>query len=134
MTTRTDMLNLWNRIKKNGKCIVYRGSSVIEYETERGIAIGFHSRLGDDIPIAVYYKSNQILTWLEPPLVSLPGHHIRVRYTVYMTNLPEKKAYSVGSQTLTLNREQMSEWLGADYAIDYRMFANIKAHTEYKED
>lgn len=130
MTTRTDMLNLWHRIKKNGKCIVYRGSSVIEYETERGIAIGFHSRLGDDIPIAVYYKPKQILTWLEPPLVYLPGHHIRPRYRVYMTNLPEKKAYSIGIQTLTLNREQMAEWLAADYAIDYRMFANTKAHTE----
>lgn len=122
MTTRTDMLNLWHRIKKNGKCIVYRGSSVIEYETERGIAIGFHSRLGDDIPIAVYYKPKQILTWLEPPLVALPGRHIRPKYRVYMTNLPEKRVYSVGNQTLTLNSDKMGEWLSSDYEFDYTIF------------
>lgn len=122
MTTRTDMLNLWHRIKKNGKCIVYRGSSVIEYETERGIAIGFHSRLGDDIPIAVYYKPKQIMTWLEPPLLSLPGRHIRPKYRVYMTNIPDKKVFSVGNQTLTLNPDKMAAWLSSDYGFDYTIF------------
>ena len=122
MTTRSDMIKLWHRIKKNGRCIIYRGSSVIEYETERGIAIGFHSRLGDYIPIAVYYKPKRILTWLEPPLLSLPGRHIRPKYRVYMTNIPDKKVYSVGNQTLTLNPDKMAAWLSSDYEFDYTIF------------
>lgn len=117
--TRTEMLSLWHRVKKNSRCIVYHKSAVTEWENDRAVAIGFRSCYGEVIPVGLYDKISHIMTWLDYPLTSLPNKDIKPICTVYMVNLSDKLFLETSTETLTLTERQMSARLASDYETDY---------------
>lgn len=118
--TRSEMLSLWYRVKKNSRCIVYRNSAVTEWENDKAILIGFRSYFNDVIPVGFYDKASSIMTWLDYPMTSLPNKAIKPRFTVYMVNLPEKLFIETPTETWTLTESQMCARLATDYDTDYR--------------
>lgn len=117
--TRTEMLSLWQRVKKNSRCIVYSKCAVTEWEDDKAIAIGFRSNLGEAIPVALYDKATRVMTWLDYPLTSLPNKGIAPRFTVYMVNLPDKLFLETPTETWTLTEIQMAARLASDYETNY---------------
>lgn len=118
--TRSQMLSLWYRVKKNSRCIVYRNSAVTEWENDKAVAIGFRSCYNEVIPVGLYDKGLKIMTWIDYPLTSLPNKSISPRFTVYMVNLPDKLFIETSTETWTLTESQMSARLASDYETDYR--------------